>query len=125
MDGVLIDLLNAKWKTFVKAKFYKQFFTFAFYFLITLICFTLRPGPPVNRNVASVNSTNATLHNRTVTGNLSVTLNYTSLKREIKTNGSQSIGTHSLKKFHITESYYSQQRIKLRMTMMLRNGGII
>ncbi|XKL66119.1 hypothetical protein PGB90_009539 [Kerria lacca] len=46
MDGVLIDLLNAKWNTFVKFRFYRQFFQFSLYFLISLICFTLRPGPP-------------------------------------------------------------------------------
>lgn len=79
MDGVLIDLLNAKWKTFVKTKFYKQFFTFAFYFLITLVCFTLRPGPPVSRQATSTNSTNVTLHhgNGSDTGNVSAVLNYT------------------------------------------------
>ncbi|CAG9764165.1 unnamed protein product [Ceutorhynchus assimilis] len=37
LDGVLVDLLNAKWNTFVKFKFYRQFFTFAFYFIISLI----------------------------------------------------------------------------------------
>lgn len=63
MDGVLIDLLNAKWNTFVKFKFYKQFFTFAFYFLISLVAFTLRPGPPHTNNghanaTKSVNATN-------------------------------------------------------------------
>ncbi|KAF4533193.1 hypothetical protein B566_EDAN001735, partial [Ephemera danica] len=47
MDGMLIDLLNAKWNTFVKFRFYRQFFLFFFYFLVSLICFTLRPGPPV------------------------------------------------------------------------------
>lgn len=60
MDGVLIDLLNAKWNTFVKFKFYRQFFTFAFYFLISLVAFTLRPGPPVN-NAKVANNTNATV----------------------------------------------------------------
>lgn len=58
MDGVLIDLLNAKWNTFVKFKFYRQFFTFAFYFLISLVAFTLRPGPPVVNK--ATNGTNAT-----------------------------------------------------------------
>ncbi|XP_065210023.1 transient receptor potential cation channel subfamily V member 5 isoform X2 [Planococcus citri] len=46
MDGVLVDLLNAKWNTFVKFRFYRQFFQFSLYFLLSLICFTLRPGPP-------------------------------------------------------------------------------
>lgn len=45
MDGVLVDLLNAKWNAFVKFKFYRQFFLFSIYFLISLVCFTLRPGP--------------------------------------------------------------------------------
>lgn len=102
MDGVLIDLLNAKWKTFVKAKFYKQFFTFAFYFLITLVCFTLRPGPPLNRQAASVNSTNHTSTNAhgngTNVGNLSVILNLT-VKQEIKVNLSHSLGKKCLYSF--------------------------
>ncbi|ERL84850.1 hypothetical protein D910_02274 [Dendroctonus ponderosae] len=37
LDGVLVDLLNAKWNTFVKSKFYRQFFTFAFYFTVSLV----------------------------------------------------------------------------------------
>ncbi|XP_044012696.1 transient receptor potential cation channel subfamily V member 5 [Aphidius gifuensis] len=45
MDGVLVDLLNAKWNTFIKSRFYQQFFLFCFYFIISLISFTLRPGP--------------------------------------------------------------------------------
>ncbi|XP_017893600.1 transient receptor potential cation channel subfamily V member 5 isoform X2 [Ceratina calcarata] len=45
MDGILVDLLNAKWNTFVKSRFYRQFFLFWFYFLLSLISFTLRPGP--------------------------------------------------------------------------------
>lgn len=67
MDGVLIDLLNAKWNTFVKFKFYKQFFTFAFYFLISLIAFTLRPGPPhtSNGHANATKSVNTTSSNRT------------------------------------------------------------
>lgn len=83
MDGVLIDLLNAKWNTFVKSKFYKQFFTFAFYFLITLVCFTLRPGPPPKPAATAGNTTNATTHsNSTVLQNLTLTslLNYTTAK---------------------------------------------
>ncbi|XP_066600536.1 transient receptor potential cation channel subfamily V member 5 isoform X2 [Prorops nasuta] len=45
MDGVLVDLLNAKWNTFVKSRFYRQFYLFCSYFLLSLISFTLRPGP--------------------------------------------------------------------------------
>ncbi|XP_026810195.1 transient receptor potential cation channel subfamily V member 5 [Rhopalosiphum maidis] len=46
MDGVLVDLLNAKWNAFVKFRFYRQFILFAFYFSISMVCFVLRPGPP-------------------------------------------------------------------------------
>nr|XP_018900825.1 PREDICTED: uncharacterized protein LOC109032930 [Bemisia tabaci] len=48
MDGVLVDLLNAKWNAFVKLRFYRQFFQFLIYFLVSLVCFTLRPGPLPN-----------------------------------------------------------------------------
>lgn len=45
LDGVVIDLLKTKWDTFCKSRFYKQFYMFAFYFLISLFSFILRPGP--------------------------------------------------------------------------------
>lgn len=65
MDGMLVDLLHAKWNAFVKAKFYKQFFLFTFYFLISLVCFTLRPGPPLTKqettNATFVSKINQTL----------------------------------------------------------------
>ncbi|XP_076629414.1 transient receptor potential cation channel subfamily V member nanchung [Colletes latitarsis] len=57
MDGILIDLLNAKWNTFVKSRFYRQFFLFCFYFVLSLISFTLRPGPSP---IASGETTNTT-----------------------------------------------------------------
>ncbi|XP_076672805.1 transient receptor potential cation channel subfamily V member nanchung isoform X2 [Andrena cerasifolii] len=58
MDGILIDLLNAKWNTFVKSRFYRQFFLFCFYFVLSLISFTLRPGPsePTVRALSSTES---------------------------------------------------------------------
>lgn len=45
LDGVVIDLLKTKWDTFVKSRFYKQFYMFSFYFLFSLVSFILRPGP--------------------------------------------------------------------------------
>lgn len=45
LDGVVIDLLKTKWDTFVKSRFYKQFYMFSFYFLFSLASFILRPGP--------------------------------------------------------------------------------
>ncbi|KAI4465730.1 transient receptor potential ion channel protein [Holotrichia oblita] len=77
MDGVVIDLLNAKWNTFVKKKFYRQFFTFAFYFIISLICFTLRPGPPINAVLANgTNTTNTTTKGSNITDSLNLTLTF-------------------------------------------------
>lgn len=48
LDGILIDLLKTKWNTFVKSRFYRQFYLFTSYFLISLISFLLRPGPIVS-----------------------------------------------------------------------------
>lgn len=48
MDGVLIDLLKTKWNTFVKSRFYRQFYLFATYFFVSLVCFVLRPGPDMD-----------------------------------------------------------------------------
>lgn len=47
LDGVLIDLLKTKWNTFVKSRFYRQFYLFAIYFLVSLVSFLLRPGPDI------------------------------------------------------------------------------
>ncbi|XP_073946803.1 transient receptor potential cation channel subfamily V member nanchung [Choristoneura fumiferana] len=53
LEGMLIDLLKTKWNTFVKFRFYRQFILFSCYFLISLVCFTLRPGPPGEHAVNS------------------------------------------------------------------------
>ncbi|XP_035213588.1 transient receptor potential cation channel subfamily V member 5-like, partial [Stegodyphus dumicola] len=45
LSGLLADLLNAKWNTFVKFRFYRQFATFFLYFAVSLSCFVMRPGP--------------------------------------------------------------------------------
>ncbi|XP_072935457.1 transient receptor potential cation channel subfamily V member 5-like isoform X2 [Epargyreus clarus] len=66
LEGMLIDLLKTKWDTFVKFRFYRQFIFFSFYFLVSIICFTLRPGPPDRpSNSTIVNSTAGTLVNDT------------------------------------------------------------
>lgn len=52
LDGILIDLLKTKWNTFVKSRFYRQFFFFASYFLISLVSFLLRPGPDISDDEA-------------------------------------------------------------------------
>lgn len=55
---MLIDLLKTKWNTFVKFRFYRQFFLFFCYFLISLVCFTLRPGTSERAlNATAINAT--------------------------------------------------------------------
>ncbi|RZF47774.1 hypothetical protein LSTR_LSTR006038 [Laodelphax striatellus] len=61
MEGVLVDLLHAKWNAFVKFRFYRQFIMFFQYFLISLVCFILRPGPPEANDVQNITA-NATLN---------------------------------------------------------------
>lgn len=56
LDGVLIDLLKTKWNTFVKSRFYRQFYLFAAYFLISLVRFLLRPGPDMDEDDDDDNS---------------------------------------------------------------------
>ncbi|XP_041974280.1 transient receptor potential cation channel subfamily V member 5 [Aricia agestis] len=58
LEGMLIDLLKTKWNTFVKFRFYRQFILFACYFLVSLVCFTLRPGPhDRSLNTTMINTT--------------------------------------------------------------------
>lgn len=68
LEGVLIDLLKTKWNTFVKAKFYRQFYFFTIYFFISLFAFLLRPkafgdddedDSSSNRNSTQINSTDS------------------------------------------------------------------
>ncbi|EDX10423.1 GD12626 [Drosophila simulans] len=60
LDGVVIDLLKTKWDTFCKSRFYKQFYMFALYFLISLFSFILRPGPDAkDEDEDGANSTTA------------------------------------------------------------------
>ncbi|XP_021355594.1 transient receptor potential cation channel subfamily V member 6-like isoform X7 [Mizuhopecten yessoensis] len=44
MDGVVVNLLKEKWKTFVRFRFYRRFAIFAVYFILFLVVFLLRPG---------------------------------------------------------------------------------
>ncbi|XP_050673208.1 transient receptor potential cation channel subfamily V member 5 isoform X2 [Leptidea sinapis] len=66
LEGMLIDLLKTKWNTFVKFRFYRQFILFSCYFLVSLVCFTLRPGPPDRAvNATVVNTTVVSVINDT------------------------------------------------------------
>ncbi|EDS45718.1 TRP channel protein nanchung [Culex quinquefasciatus] len=77
LEGVLIDLLKTKWNTFVKDKFYSQFFVFFCYFCVSLISFTLREGPmkledgEANKTTTSIQLKNMTLADLTNASTLS------------------------------------------------------
>jgi transient receptor potential cation channel subfamily V member 5 len=67
LEGVLIDLLKTKWNSFVKAKFYRQFYFFFMYFVVSLFAFGLRPkaygsreDEDENRNETISSDTNIT-----------------------------------------------------------------
>nr|KAG5703052.1 hypothetical protein BaRGS_016213 [Batillaria attramentaria] len=46
MDGLIVDLLQEKWKTFARYRFYRRFVAFILYFIIFVTAFALRPRPP-------------------------------------------------------------------------------
>lgn len=93
LDGILIDLLKTKWNTFVKSRFYRQFYLFTSYFLVSLVSFLLRPGPNVSdtdddddsngssdkthsddNNVNTVNTSNDTINKHLYYSNQTVLL---------------------------------------------------
>ncbi|XP_048244960.1 transient receptor potential cation channel subfamily V member 5-like isoform X3 [Haliotis rufescens] len=58
MDGLVVNLLKEKWKTFARFRFYRRFLCFGLYFLTFVVAFALRPGKDL---CAYANST-TTLH---------------------------------------------------------------
>ncbi|XP_033730840.1 transient receptor potential cation channel subfamily V member 6-like isoform X4 [Pecten maximus] len=62
MDGVVVNLLKEKWKTFVRFRFYRRFAIFAVYFILFLVVFLLRPGDDMcpSRTVNVTGSENIT-----------------------------------------------------------------
>ena len=63
IEYVIVDLLKAKWDSYIKKSFFRQFFAFTIYFLFSTVAFTLRhnqeltqPCPPN----ATLNATNLT-----------------------------------------------------------------
>lgn len=82
LDGVVIDLLKTKWDTFCKSRFYKQFYMFAFYFLISLFSFILRPGPaPKEDEDEDQEGNSATASNGTATHDLYSNRSFTQLTK--------------------------------------------
>ena len=46
IEGVVVDLLQMKWKSFIKRSYYRQLLTFVVYFLLSSFVFILRPSAP-------------------------------------------------------------------------------
>ncbi|XP_035828047.1 transient receptor potential cation channel subfamily V member 5 isoform X2 [Aplysia californica] len=44
MDGLIVTLLQEKWKTFARARFYRRFALFIIYFIVFMVAYSLRPG---------------------------------------------------------------------------------
>ncbi|KAL3870297.1 hypothetical protein ACJMK2_038373 [Sinanodonta woodiana] len=58
MDGLVVNLLQEKWKTFARYRFYRRFIIFIMYFVIFVTAFVLRPGQdecPVTKEVNKSN----------------------------------------------------------------------
>ncbi|RLU24512.1 hypothetical protein DMN91_002601 [Ooceraea biroi] len=115
MDGVLVDLLNAKWNTFVKFRFYRQFFLFCFYFVLSAISFTFRPGPSqLDENVNDTLSTR-TNFNVTATENTLLKSLQSSELSELVTNSFAAAFTSNLKS-SLNMTQESLEKIQLQVT---------
>jgi hypothetical protein len=47
IEGVVVDLLQTKWKSFIKRSFFRQLYAFTIFFLVSIYCFVTRPSAPV------------------------------------------------------------------------------
>ncbi|CAG5117325.1 unnamed protein product [Candidula unifasciata] len=59
MDGLIVQLLQEKWKTFAGYRFYRRFILFIFYFIAFVISFALRPADDL---CSSLNDTSHLSH---------------------------------------------------------------
>ena len=64
---VIVDLLKAKWVSYIKKSFFRQFFAFSIYFCISTVAFTLRHNQETMQDCPAnaTNATNATWSNMT------------------------------------------------------------
>ncbi|KAK7491606.1 hypothetical protein BaRGS_00017059 [Batillaria attramentaria] len=69
MDGLIVDLLQEKWKTFARYRFYRRFVAFILYFIIFVTAFALRPGHDLcafQNDTSSLSGCSQTGPNRTI-----------------------------------------------------------
>ena len=64
IEGIIVDLLQTKWKSFIKREFFRQLTIFALYFFMSSFCYITRPIVPkemcVNATATFFNGTNST-----------------------------------------------------------------
>lgn len=65
-------------------RFYRQFFLFLFYFLISLVCFTLRPGPPPKQAATPSPPLNSTGSNVTTPNPLSNSSTFSHMSSQLR-----------------------------------------
>ncbi|XP_012525905.1 transient receptor potential cation channel subfamily V member 5 isoform X4 [Monomorium pharaonis] len=119
MDGVLVDLLNAKWNTFVKSryikKFYRQFFLFCFYFVLSLISFTLRPGPSTMEEDENANDTSTRTNSSNITEHVILKSLQSADLSELVTNSLVAAFTSNFKS-SLNMTQESLEKIQLQIT---------
>ncbi|KYN30196.1 Transient receptor potential cation channel subfamily V member 5 [Trachymyrmex cornetzi] len=115
MDGVLVDLLHAKWNTFVKSRFYNQFFLFCFYFVLSLISFTLRPGPSIIETDENANDTSTRTNSSNITEPIFLKTLQSSDLSELVTNSLVAAFTSNFKS-SLNMTQESLEKIQLQVT---------
>lgn len=65
IEYVIVDLLKAKWNSYIKKSFFRQFFAFTIYFMFSTIAFTLRHNQELTQPCPPNSTMNGTLDNVT------------------------------------------------------------
>ena len=60
IEYVIVDLLKAKWNSYIRKSFFRQFFAFSVYFLISTVAYTLRHNQVTEQPCPSNSTLNST-----------------------------------------------------------------
>ena len=70
IEGIIVDLLQTKWKSFIKREFFRQLTIFAMYFFLASFCYITRPIVPaancINATIELLNVTNSTSYDPSI-----------------------------------------------------------
>ena len=69
IEYVIVDLLKAKWDSYIKKSFFRQFFAFTIYFMFSTIAFTLRHNQVVDQPCGLNSTLNDTMNLTTLSYN--------------------------------------------------------